>query len=78
MVGETRAASEISVKFDEVIANMRERARRARHAVTTHLIAGVRDVTCTRFVARFTDAPSSRGSNKFSDHVTMSFDIIVQ
>jgi len=76
--GEIDAASEMSVTFDAGIANMGERARGAGHAVATRLITGVRDVTCTRFVIRFTNVPSSRGSSKVRDHVIMSFDIILQ
>ena len=78
MVRETRVAFEMPVTFGARVAKLRERAQRASHAVATRLVAGVRDVTCTRFVARFTDVPSSRGSNKFSDHVIMSFDIIIK
>jgi len=39
VVGETRAASEMSVTFFTGLANMGEHARRAGHAVATRLIA---------------------------------------
>jgi len=78
VLDETRAASEMSVTFDAAIANKRKRARVASHAVATSLIAVVRDVTCTRIIARFKNVPSSRGSSKVRDHMIVSFDIIVQ
>ena len=54
VVHETRAASEIPVTFGADLANIRERAWRASHVVAKRLIAGVRDIAFTRFVARFT------------------------
>jgi len=53
-------------------------ARGAGHAVTTSLVAGVRDVTCTSLVAPFTYVHSCSGTSKYSDHVIMSFDFIIQ
>ena len=50
----------------------------ACHTVATRLVAGVRDIISTRFVASFTHLPSSHGSSKINDHVIMSFDIIVK
>ena len=78
MVRETRAASEMPVIFGAGVANMRERARRFAHAVATLLIAGMRDVTCTRSVARFTQVPSAHGSSKICDYVIVSFDIVIE
>ena len=78
MVGETRAASEMPVTFGTGVVNVGERPLGAGHAVATHLIAGVHDVTSTRFVARFTHIPSSHGTCKISDYVIMSFDIVIE
>jgi len=58
-------------------SNVGERARRAGHEVATRLVADVRDVSCTCFVAPFTHVLSIHGTGKVNDHVIMSFDIIV-
>jgi len=62
VVVETRAASEMPITFGAGVANMAERALSAGQAVASRLIAGVRDVACTRFVARVTHVPSSHGT----------------
>ena len=77
MVGETRAASEMPITFSARVANMRDRARSTGHAVATRLIAGVRDVACTRPAARFTHVPSSHGNSKICDYVLVPFDIVI-
>jgi len=49
----------------------------AGHTVATRLDAGVHDVICTRFFAPITHERFSRCPSKISDHVIMSFNIIV-
>jgi len=78
VVRETSVATEMSVAFSAVLRNLRERARRAGHAAATSPIAGVHDVSCTRFVACFTHVPSNNGSSKICDYVMMQFDIVVE
>ena len=78
MVGKTRAASKMPVTFGAGVANMRERARRSDHAVATRLVAGVRDITYTRFIARFTHVPSSHDTCQICYYVIMSFDIVME
>ena len=78
MVREKRASSEMPVAFGAGIADMGESERGAGHVGATRLVADVRFVTFTQFVARFTNVTSSRGSSNVNDHVIMSFDIIVQ
>jgi len=43
MVGDTRAASKMPIAFGAGDSNVRERARRAGHAIATRLVADVRD-----------------------------------
>ena len=57
------------ITFCAGVANMGERARGDGHAVATRMIAGVRDITFTRNVARFTQVPSSHGTCKFCEYV---------
>jgi len=78
VVSETRVASKMSVAFGTGDSNFGERARRAGHAIATSLVIGVRDVTCTRLSAPFTHVVSGHGTGKVSDHVIMSFNIIVK
>jgi len=75
---ETRLIPDMSVKFSAGLANLRERTRRAGHAVASRLIAGVRDVTFARYVARFTHVPPSHCSSKICDYVIMPFDIVIE
>ena len=77
MVREKCVVSEMPITFSAGVANMRERARRAGHAVATRLITGVRDVACTRFVARVTPVPSGHSSSKICDYVIVPFDIVI-
>jgi len=77
VVREKRAVSEMPITFSAGVANMRERARRAGHAVATRLITGVRDVACTRFVACVIYVPSGHGSSKICDYVIVPFDIVI-
>jgi len=44
VVRKTRAASDVPATFGAGVAKLRERARRASHALATRLVAGVRDV----------------------------------
>jgi len=74
VVRETRVAFEMPVTFGARVAKLRERAQRASHAVATRLVAGVRDVTCTRFVARVTHVPSSHGTCRICNYVIVLFD----
>ena len=59
------------------VANMGERALKAGHAVASRLIAGVRDVACTRFVAPFTNVPSGQGGSKICEYVIVYFNIVI-
>ena len=78
MVRETCVTSKVPIPFCAGDSNARECARGTRHAVSTRLVAGVRDVSCTRFVAPLTHELSSHCPSKFSDHVIMPFDIVTQ
>jgi len=59
-------------------SKLRECARRTDHAIATRLVADDGDVARTRLVAPFTHVLFGQGTGKFSDHVIMSFDIIIQ
>ena len=78
MVRDTHAASEMPVTFGAVLANLKERARCGSHAVAIILVAGVRYVTCARFVARVTHLPSSHGNCKFCEYVLVPFDVVIE
>ena len=54
MVRETHVTSKVSIAFRTGYSKAREFARGTGHAIAIRLVAGVRDVTCTRFVAPFT------------------------
>jgi len=57
---------------------MGKRARRAGHAVTSRLVADVRDVTSTCSVACFTYILASHGTCKYCDHVIISYDNVIK
>ena len=78
LFGEKRVASKMSVPFDAGNSNFGDCARNAGHAVATRLVADVCDVTYTRLVATVTHLLSGRGSSKFSDHMIVSFSIIIK
>ena len=78
MVTRTIVTSKVPIAFRTEDYIARECARGAGHTVATRLVAGVRDNTCTRFVANFIYVSSIHGSSKKSDHVIMSFAIIVE
>jgi len=73
-----RTTTEMSITFKRGDLKARKCERRVGHAVATRLVAGVRNVTCTRYVAPFTRIYSSRRSTKVNDQVTMSFDIVIK
>ena len=78
VVVEIRATSKMPIAVVAGDSNVRKRARRSGRAIATRLVTDVRDFTCTRFVAHFTIVLPSHCPRKFSDHVIVSFDVIVQ
>jgi len=76
--GEIRATSEVPIAVIAGDSNFGERTRRAGHAVATRLVADVRDVPSTCFVAPFKCVLFRHGSSKFCDHMIVSFDIIIK
>jgi hypothetical protein len=75
---ETRPAPKVSVARVAVDSDALERARGAGHAITARLVADVRDVTSTSFVAPLADVPSRNGTRYVPNHVVMMFYIVIQ
>jgi len=78
VVRETRGVSKVPMAVFARYWNLRECARRTDHAIATRLVADDGDVARTSLVAPFTHVLFGHGNGKFSDHVIMSFDIIVK
>jgi len=68
----------MSMTFIVRDSNARECARRFEYTVTASVVAGVRDSTSKCLVANFTHVLPSNGNSKYSEHVKILFDTIVQ
>jgi hypothetical protein len=75
---EARLAPKVSVARVTGDSNPLERSRGARHAVAALLIAYVRDVTFTPFIARPVDATFRHRACYICNHVVVVFHFVVQ
>jgi len=78
MVGETRPTSKMSVTFVAVDASVGESTRRASHAVAACLVADMCYISPSTFMTCITYVIFSHYACKVSNHVIMSFDIVVE
>ena len=78
MYVETRPTPKVSVARVAGDSNALERARRAGHAVGARLVAYMRDVTSTSFVASPADVTSRHRAGQTCDHVIMFMDGVVK
>jgi hypothetical protein len=76
MLVEARLAPKVPVARVAGDSNALELTRGARHKVAARLIAYVRDVTFTPFVASFADVTSGHRASQTCEHVIMSLNII--
>jgi len=78
VVCETRGVSKVPMAVVAGYSNLRVCARRNDHAITTCLVAALRNVAFTRLAASFTHVLFRHGTGKFRYDVIMLFDLVIK